>query len=150
LMTTWTVDTAFAKLLLFPGFVGLACGIGFLGPQNAVQSTLSATDMPMGIAVILFAQNFGPAFCTAIAQTIFTNRLAAELASVIPGLRPKDIEQLGLTDLKASFAAEDLDKALLSFDKSLVQTWYLAVGLTCVTMIGSLLMEWRNVKRKAS
>jgi hypothetical protein len=150
LMTTWQVDTTFPRLIIFPGFVGLACGIGFMGPQSGVQSTLPATDIPIGMAIVLFAQNFGPAFFTAIAQTIFTNRLAVELSSLMPGLSTQDIEQLGLTNLRSKFNKHDLDDALQSFDVSLMQTWYLAVGLTCMTMVGSLLMEWRSVKQKSS
>jgi hypothetical protein len=37
---------------------------------------------------------------------------------------------------------------LLGFDKSLAQTWYLAVALACITLAGSVTMDWGNVKQK--
>ena len=39
---------------------------------------------------------------------------------------------------------------LSGFDQSLTHTWYLAVGLTCVTLVGSATMDWTSVKKKES
>jgi hypothetical protein len=148
LMTTWKVDSSFAKIILYSGYTGFAGGIGFQGFQNAAQSTLSASGVPLGIAVMLFANNFGPALFISIAQTILTNQVATNLKQLLPGVDASSIEAMGLGDLKKAVGAQNLDKALLGFDKSLMQTWYLAIGLTCTTMVGSLLMEWRSVKQK--
>ena len=148
LMTTWKVDSSLAQMIALSGFVGFASGLGFMGPQSAIQTTLPEKDIPLGLAVVLFAQNFGPALFVSIAQTIFTNELADNLKDLVPGLDAHIIENMGLGDLKALVGPQNLQTALLRFDKSLTQTWYLAVGLTCATMIGSLLMEWRSVKQK--
>jgi len=148
LMTTWKVDSSLAQMIALSGFVGFASGLGFMGPQSAIQTTLPEKDIPLGLAVVLFAQNFGPALFVSIAQTIFTNELADNLKDLVPGLDAHIIENMGLGDLKARVGPQNLQTALLRFDKSLTQTWYLAVGLTCATMIGSLLMEWRSVKQK--
>lgn len=151
LLTTLTVDTELARILVYSGLYGFAGGIGFQGPQSAVQTALPAADASIGLAVMLFAQNFGPAVFIAAAQSIFTNRLEENLQGLVPGLNATTIESMGLGDLKGelgSGSVGDLRSVLTGLDRSLMQTWYLTVALTCVTMIGSVGMEWRSVKQK--
>lgn len=148
LMTTWQVGTSFARLITYSALAGFAGGIGFQTPQSAVQTVLPVSDVSLGLSVILFAQNFGPALFVAVAQTIFTNQLSTNLKGLGIALSPGEIEKLGLTDLKKAISPMLWKDTLDSIDKSLVQTWYLVIGLTCVTMIGSLSMEWRSVKEK--
>lgn len=150
LMTTFSVSSTLVKLLSYSGFSGLACGMGYQGPQVAVQTTLPASDAPMALAIIIFAQHFGPALFVSIAQTIFTNRLSSNLQGMVKSVNETSIEDMGFAGLASSVAPENLGKVLEGFDKSLIQTWYLAVGLTCLTMVGSLRMEWRSVKKKQS
>ncbi|CAJ2507215.1 Uu.00g084010.m01.CDS01 [Anthostomella pinea] len=150
LVTTWTLDSGLAKLITYSSLVGFATGIGFQGPQSAAQTTLSEPDGPLGLSVILFAQHFGPALFVSVAQTIFTNRLVVNLHAVAPQLDAKAIEQMGLGQLKASIGPQKLQDVLRGFDRSLVQTWYLPLGLACATAVGSLMMEWRSVKEKRS
>ncbi|CAJ2510220.1 Uu.00g061200.m01.CDS01 [Anthostomella pinea] len=128
LVTTWTLDSGLAKLITYSGL----------------------PDGPLGLSVILFAQHFGPALFVSVAQTIFTNRLAVSLHAVAPQLDAKAIEQMGLGQLKSSIGPQKLQDVLLGFDRSLVQTWYLPLGLACATAVGSLMMEWRSVKEKRS
>lgn len=148
LTTTWHVDTSLTALILYSGFAGFALGIGYQGAQVAVQTTLSSLDAPIGLAVILFSQHFGSALFVSIAQTIFTNRLRSNFQALAPGVDTTQIENMGLSDLKGSLGPDVLKGVLAGFDRSLVQTWYLAVGLMCVTAVGSVGMEWRSVKTK--
>lgn len=143
LMTLLGVNTHTASLILYSGFVGFAGGIGFQAPQTAVQNTLPAADATMGLAVILFAQSFGPAIFVIVAQTISTSRLSTNL-----NLDVASIESMGFGELRHHFGSDNVDKAVLGVDKSLSQTWYLAVALACLTVVGSLGMEWRSVKQK--
>jgi MFS family permease len=148
LMTTVTVKMALAEILVLSGFYGFAGGVGFLSPQSAVQMALPKADASMGLAVILFAEQFGPAVFVSAAQNIFQSRLTDNLHELVPSLNATGIEAMGLSDLKSLVGPEYLDDALLGFDKSLAQTWYLAVALACITMIGSATMEWKSVKQK--
>jgi hypothetical protein len=38
----------------------------------------------------------------------------------------------------------------VAINRSIIEAWYLPLGLTCASMIGSLMMEWRSVKEKRS
>jgi MFS family permease len=148
LMTTITPETDLSRILVYSGLLGFAGGIGFQAPQTAVQASLSPKDSNLGLAVILFAQGFGPAVFLSAAQTIFVNRLSDNLQDLVPGLNASTIETMGLTDLRGAIGDAKLSNVLIGLDRSLTQTWYLAVALTCLTMVGSVTMKWRNVKQK--
>lgn len=148
LLTMFTTTTSLARMVGTTAAMGFAGGIGFQAPQSAVQTVLSTQDASLGLSVIIFAQQFGPAVAIAAAQTIFLNRLSENLQVLVPGLSPSAVSDMGLSDIKQLVGEADLERALGIFDASLMQTWYLAVGLACVTMVGSLGMEWRSVKEK--
>lgn len=148
LITTFNVSTSFAQLILYTGLSGLAYGTGFSGPQNAVQTTLSTEDVPLGTSVMLFAQAFGPAVSIAVAQVIFTNELSSQLKDLVPGISGEAIESKGLSQLVSSVPEARSQEALTAINESIVRTWYLVVGLGCATMIGSLMIEWRSVKSR--
>jgi MFS family permease len=148
LITTFGVDTSFVRLILFSGAFGFGTGIGFNAPLSAVQTALPTDDVSLGISIVLFAQHLGPAVSIAIAQVIFTNQLSINLAQIVPGLDPATLESQGLSDVVGNASSAQHSMALEGVGRSFSETWYLAVGFTCVTLIGSLLMEWRSVKQK--
>ncbi|KNG88130.1 efflux pump antibiotic resistance protein [Aspergillus nomiae NRRL 13137] len=150
LMTTYNPHTSLAQMILYSGLAGFGGGIGFQGSQAAVQTTLSAADVNLGIGVILFGQSMGPAVFIAIAQVMFTNQLSSILEGVVPGLTPAYIAERGLGDIKNLVPIQRWDEVLRGVDQSLTHTWYLCVALGCTTIVGSLLMEWRSVKQKQS
>jgi hypothetical protein len=97
---------------------------------------------------MLFGQSFGPAVAVAIAQVLFTSQLSVNLGSVVPGLSQASIENKGLTEIISSVPSAKVTEVLVGVDRSLVQTWYLVVGLASATIVGSLSMEWHSVKSK--
>lgn len=147
LISTFGLDTSLVKFILYSVAFGFATGVAFNTPISAVQTVLSTDDAPLGIAIVLFAQHCGPAVFIAVAQTIFSNQLATNLISVIPNLTPAFVASTGLTEVVGLVPPGKHRQALGQISKSLDQTWYLAVGLTCITLVGSLLMEWRSVKK---
>lgn len=150
LMTTYNPHLSLAQIIFYSGFAGFSGGIGFQGSQTAVQATLSAVDVNLGIGVILFGQSMGPAVFIAIAQVIFTNELTQSLSDIVSGLTPTDLTYHGLGDIKKIVPEERWDEAVIAIDRSLVRTWYLTIALACATIVGSLLIEWRSVKQKQS
>jgi hypothetical protein len=150
LMATWSLHTPLSKLISYSALAGFGAALGCQAPQTAVQTVLSDSDGPLGLSVILFAQHFGPALSISLAQTIFTNRLAKHLEDLVPGLSARSINELGLGEITASAGPEKMTAVLKSINESLVEAWYLPLGMACVLVIGSLMMEWRSVKEKKS
>jgi MFS family permease len=150
LMTTYNIDTDLVKIIFFSGFVGFSGGIGFQGSQAAVQTILSPADVNLGTGVILFGQSIGPAVFIAVAQVILTNQLLSNLQDIVPGLSPAYLENNGLGTLKNGIPMQQWERLYEAINKSLVTTWYLPIALGAVTLVGSLLIEWRSVKQKRS
>ncbi|KAJ4012401.1 hypothetical protein NW752_008078 [Fusarium irregulare] len=146
LITTFEIDTSFARLISYTGLSGLAYGIGFIGPQTAVQTVLPAEDVPLGLSIMLFAQSFGPAVAVPIAQVLFTNQLSTNLESLVPSLSQGNITNSGLTEMVASVTPSETGAVLIAINKSLGQTWYFVVGLASTAIVGSLMTEWKSVK----
>lgn len=148
LLTTLDVDAVLARLICYQALFGFGCGIGYQGPQSAAQTVLPPRDAAIGIALIQFANSFGPAVFVSVAQTIFTGRLTADLSKYAPEVNVDALSTMGLADLKERVGAENLAGALLGYDRALMQTFYLGVALTCCSIVGSAGMEWRSVKQK--
>ncbi|GAM88210.1 hypothetical protein ANO11243_062410 [Dothideomycetidae sp. 11243] len=148
LMTTWRTTSSTGKLISCSLFAGFATCLGIMAPQSAVQNFLDPKDVPLGIALVSFTHNFGPALVIAVGQTILTNRLVANLKDAIPGLSANVIDNVGLSELQTNVTPQNMQKVLFGVDGAVIQTWYLAIALTCVSIVGSLLMEWKSVKQK--
>ncbi|TQV92848.1 efflux pump antibiotic resistance protein [Cordyceps javanica] len=148
LTTTFSGGTKFVQLIAYSFMFGLAYGIGFSGPQNAVQTTLAEEDIPLGLSVILFAQSLGPAVAVTVAQVLFSNKLSSSLARLNIGFNQTEMAERGLLEIFQIIPPESLDEALGGFEKSLSAAWYLAVAFACMTLVGTLLVEWKSVKTK--
>ncbi|CEJ94889.1 hypothetical protein VHEMI10396 [[Torrubiella] hemipterigena] len=148
LITSVAVDTSVVKLIMYTGLSGFAYGIGFSGPQNAVQTVLPQEDIPLGLSAMLFAQSFGPSVAIVGAQTIFTSQLSVNLEGIAPGLNRMALAEKGLIELISEVPASDVEKVILQIHRSIVPTWYLVVALACLTIFGSAAIEWRSVKAK--
>ena len=149
LMTTWDPSTGIAKLIVYFAIVGFGAGVGFQCPQNAVQTALSPSDVSLGLALVLFAQNFGPALFVSLGQAIFINRLTTNLDQFTPPrTNITQIEHLGLKDIKHAYGGTELWDITSAFSQSISETWYLALGLMCFSIAGSLMTPWLSVKEK--
>ncbi|KAG9748435.1 hypothetical protein KCU73_g7088, partial [Aureobasidium melanogenum] len=150
LLTTIKIRTSLAEVLVMTGFFGFAGGIGFLSSQSAVQMALPKNDASIGLSIILFAEQFGAALFVSAAQNVFQNRLVDNLHTSAPSLNATGIGTAGLSDLKDLVAPADMMNVLVAVDQSVAQTWYMAVALACMTIVGSATMVWRSVKEKQS
>ena len=148
LMTMYDTRTSLARIIFYSGFAGFSGGIGFQGSQAAVQTTLNAADVNLGIGVILFGQSMGPAVFIALAQVLFMNQVSSSLKDIVPGLSPLYIEKHGLGEIQNELPMELRAEAVDGINRSLTHTWYLDVALALTTIIGSLSVEWRSVKQK--
>ncbi|KAJ3497979.1 hypothetical protein NLG97_g1477 [Lecanicillium saksenae] len=148
LTTTFSGGTKFVQLIAYSFMFGLAYGIGFSGPQNAVQTSLAAEDVPLGLSVILFAQSFGPAVAVTVAQVLFSTKLSSSLGQLNVGFNQTELAEKGLLEIFQGIPSDSIEKALDGFEDSLARAWYLAVGFACMTLLGTLLVEWKSVKTK--
>ena len=111
-----------------------------------VQAVLPLKDVPTGTALVMFMQTFGGALFVSVAQNIFNNRLISEIPKHAPGLNPQIILHTGATSLANQVPARLLEGVRTAYNTSLTQTWYIAVAMTCLQVIGAIFVEWKSVK----
>ncbi|POR35849.1 Uncharacterized protein TPAR_03950 [Tolypocladium paradoxum] len=146
LLTTLNVDSKLWSLILYQLLLGFGAGIGFQGPQVAVQTIFSDVDSQVGIAIIQLAQGLGPAIFVAAANTIFTARFAAHIRQLAPGIDWADLVRQGLKVREGK--SGEYRGVILSYNRALTETFYLPVSLACVSLVAVLGMEWRTVRSK--
>lgn len=144
LITTWSIHTNVALLLIYQGIFGIGGGLAFEIPQIAAQTVLSEQDATLGVSITLFAQNFGGALFISIAQQIFGMQLLGKLGGKVPGLTSQDIQNLGLIDVRGLDTGSN--GVLEAIQYVFRQTWILALVLSATTIMACALMEWRSVK----
>ena len=111
-----------------------------------IQAVLPLRDVPVGTALATFFQIFGGALFVSAAQNVFNNRLISELPKFTTGVNPDLIVHIGATELKTVVPPSQVAGTLLAYNKSLTQTWYIAVAMVCISAIPTIFVEWKSVK----
>ena len=81
-------------------------------------------------------------------QNILTNELVKGLSSATRGVDASIVLRVGATSLKDVIQPEFLPGVILAYNKALTYTFYAGLALSCVTIIGAVLVEWKSVKGK--
>ncbi|KAI9800629.1 MAG: hypothetical protein M1833_003287 [Piccolia ochrophora] len=148
LLSTLKVDSGSDKWIGYQVIFGMGIGVGLQQSIIAVQTVLSLEDVPTGTAAVIFAQTLGGALFISVAQNIFQNRLVTGLVRVAPELDPSTILNIGATSIKGVIAEESLPNVIEAYNIALTQTFYVAVAMSCFSLVGSAGVEWKSVKGK--
>lgn len=146
LLTTWKVDTSSGMWIGYQIIYGFGVGFGMQQSIITVQAVLPLKDIPVGTAMASFFQTFGGALFSSAAQNVFNNRLIATIPTYAPGVDPTIILHVGATELKNIVAPNLLQGVLTAYNLALTQTWYIAVAMSCLTVIPAIFVEWKSVK----
>ncbi|KAH8780773.1 major facilitator superfamily domain-containing protein [Hyaloscypha finlandica] len=147
LLTTLMPDSAHPAWIGYQAFAGLGVGMGMQLPLIAVQTVLPLDEVPTGTAVVVFAQTLGGAITIAIAQSVFQNKLIEKVVQYAPGIDPAVVFMTGATSIHSKIPAQELPGVILAYDKALTQVFLVAVATGALTIIGSVAMEWKSVKK---
>ncbi|KAF5873175.1 putative mfs transporter protein [Botrytis fragariae] len=141
------VNTQAPEWIVFQALFGFGCGIGFQQPYVAVQTTIPRIDIPIAITTVAFSQRMGNIVALAIAQNLFTNRLIANLTKTVPQVNANLVLSNGVTTLRSTVEPKYLDAVLAGYSLTIDQIFLLAVALCSLSVVGSLGMEWKSVKK---
>ncbi|KAG9681907.1 MFS transporter, partial [Aureobasidium melanogenum] len=148
LLTTFTVTTGHAEWIGYQALFGIGVGMGMQQTLIAVQTVLPAADIPTGTAIVMFFQTLGGALFISVGQNVFTNKLVSGLKAAVPDLDPAIVLQTGATNLKNAISAQYRDGVLHAYNDALTNSFYVAVALATLSIVGSLAVEWKSVKGK--
>jgi len=146
LITTFRPDTSAGYWISYQIVYGIGIGFAFPPPYIAVQTVLQDSVVPTALVILSFTQQFGGIVMLSIAQNVFLNRLAHNLAAGVPGLNPNIVLNSGALGLINSVPTLFRDRVLVAYNKALVDVFYIALGLACVVVVSTLFIEWKSVK----
>jgi len=148
LLATLQPTTGSGAWIGFQIIFGAGVGFGMQNTLIAAQTVLPKQDIPIGTAIIMFSQTLGGALFISVAQNVFTNRLLANLQKVVPDLSPALVLATGATSLKDAIPSQFLAGVQTAYNASIMSTFYVAVALSVLSVVGAVLMEWKSVKGK--
>ena len=95
----------------------------------------------------MFCQQMGGAVFVSVGQSVFTNQVVKGLKNVA-GISPAVIVNTGATDLRQVVDPSNLRGVLVAYNGTLTKTFTVAVKMSCISVIGALCIEWKNIKPK--
>jgi EmrB/QacA subfamily drug resistance transporter len=148
LLTTFQVDTGKSMWIGYQIIYGLGVGFGIQQAVITVQVVLPLKDVPVGTALAMFMQTFGGALFNSVAQNVFNNTLLKGIRTDAPSVDTNIILHVGATNLVQTFPQSLLHGIQIAYNHALTQTWFIATAMSCLTIIATLLVEWKSVKEK--
>ncbi|KYK54409.1 major facilitator superfamily transporter [Drechmeria coniospora] len=136
LLSTLRVSSGSNLWIPFQIIAGLGIGASTEQPSVATQSLLAEADAPIGVAVVLFCQNLGPATFISVANTIFARTLSTEIERRLPGLDPAIIRDSGATALHSKVAPDEVGVLLELYNEALTRTFLVAAVLAAASIVG--------------
>ena len=153
LITTFAVDTPFARWFGFEILTGIGLGAGFALPSLAVQTVLSLDDVAVGSTICNFFFALGGTVFVSVGQTLFQNGLIVGVQRYLPNLDPNLILRVGATDLRNVLNqhqfGDDLSKALLAYMKGLRAVFILTLACSVASLVTACFWPWISVKKQA-
>ncbi|KAF2761140.1 MFS general substrate transporter [Pseudovirgaria hyperparasitica] len=144
LLTTLEPSTGPAKWIGYQVVLGIGLGLGLQQGLVVVQTVLRRADVATGTVFVLFVRFLGTAICLPIGQAIFLNSLVKNLTGM-PSIDPSEIANTGATNIRDMVSGKELSLLLFGYNDALVNTFYVAVGLGCASVIGTVTVEWRRL-----
>lgn len=149
LLTLLRINSTVGQWIGYQIVYGFGLGACFQAPNMAAQTVLPRSEVSVGISLMLFAQPLGGAIFVSVGQNVLDQRLATRLGSTLGiNITSEQIETGGITGLFKMIPPQDHTAVLQAYNASLRVCFIVALVLTCLSVIGSLGMEWRSVKNE--
>lgn len=127
---------------------GIGVGLGVQQPLIVVQTILPLSQVSIGTSLMYFLQSIGGAIFISIAQNIFTNKLASDLAASVPDLDPSVTLRSGATSLQQLVPSSQLPLVQRAYNNGITRAFLVATVMAALTLLGALAVEWKNIKAK--
>ncbi|PTD08261.1 Efflux pump afoB [Fusarium culmorum] len=150
LLTTIDFEEQVTKAVILLTFLGLAVGLGLNSPMIALQAVLPVEDVSLGGAILTFGAGMGSSLWICASATLFQDRLVNEIKLSSPGTNVDELQKAGLSKMRESIGPERLKSVLGGYENAVIQTLYIPLALAVLTIVGSLAMERKSIKKKQS
>jgi len=152
LVSMFSPTTKTAMWIGYQKVLGSGRGIGMQIGIIAIQNVLPTQSIPVGIAFMIFCQNFAGAIFVVVAEVIFTQRLAQEIVAHAPSVSINAALAAGASSsaVRALVPAgsPELPGLLLAFSNSLDKVFYLLMSCCLLGLVAALGMGWVDTRKK--
>ena len=157
LITTWTVNTPIAILIVSQIIAGVGIGMNFQvpfrpfeennlkSPLLAVRTVSSSKDIAITTSLTQFFQYVGASFSLILTQTILLNELLPQLQSIPPFLTSDAAIQAGATGLLA-LVPENVSQVVDVYASSLDTAFIMGIVVTGGALLSALGVEWKSIR----
>lgn len=146
LMSTFNLHTGSSHWVGYQFLAGFGQGMGTPNGGLVIQRVLPPTDIPVGVALVFFAQQLGGSVFTTVGQTILSNLLASKLSSV-PGVDSRHIVNQGTTELVSAVPEEYVAAVQGAYNYACTRIFLAALGVSLAGLVCSLGVEWKSIKQ---
>ncbi len=146
LLSTLDVNSGSPKWIGYQFIFGSGIGFGMQAAFASVQTALPLQDIPIGTAIILFSENLTGAVMVSVAQNVFANQLVNNLSTYVPTIDLSNILTVGATQIKSQVPEELYSAVLIAYNKSLTQTFYVGVAISCCSIFGVIGLQSLSIK----
>jgi ABC-type Fe3+ transport system permease subunit len=96
---------------------------------------------------MIFFQFFGPAVLLGAGNNVLNSKLLQYVAELgIEEVDPMVVVKTGATAIRGVIKEEYLGRVVDAYNRALVQTFRVALIISCLTVVGALFMEWKRVR----
>src|SRR6266699_3882645 len=134
LLSTLTVSSGANNWIPYQTVAGLGIGASTEQAGVAVQSLLDEDEAPIGIAVVLFFQNLGPAIFISVANSVFVQKLAIDVGERFPGVDARVVMESGATALRGLVRPSDVPELLKIYNSALTRTFVIAAAIAAASV----------------
>ncbi|KAI0456051.1 DNA repair protein RAD50 [Xylaria acuta] len=146
LLYTLNVSSPSRAWIGYQALAGIGTGITTQIPLMANQAAVSPADISSISAITLFFQIIGGSFSVSAAQAAFSVVLVEKAPIYVPGVDPVSLIQMGATQLRDVFSAEQLPGVVHAYMDGLKAAFAFATALVGVSFIFALIPKWDDLR----
>ncbi|KAJ5798486.1 MFS transporter [Penicillium pulvis] len=150
LLSTLEVDSGIGYWFGYQVLMVFGLGIGIQTVLLVSQVTVPLKDIPVATTLLLFGQTLAGAVFLPVCQSVFQNQLVSNLHEYAPDANSNDILEGGITGLRKVVSAEQLPSVLTAYNKALTQSFYVAVALSSLSILGPVWLDRVSLKSSQS
>lgn len=148
LIYTLDIGSSSGAWIGYQVLAGLGLGAAFQVPIIAGQAVVAPADLSSATAMILFAQTIGGAFFVSASQSAFANQLVKRLPITAPTVSPAKVLVVGITEIRATFSAEEVTGIVRAYMDGLSVSFALAIATVGMAALAGFGSKWTNLKGK--
>lgn len=146
MLSTLKPDSSIGYWFGYQVLLSAGTGIGAQNMMLVASVAVDKSDMPMATSILTFTQILASAIILPVGQAVFQNQLATNFESMLPDANTALIVASGATGFEQILSADQLSLGLRAYNKTLCQTFYVAVATSSISIIGPIFMEWLSLK----